>query len=408
MARQYSPKSFLRQAPNKLIRRYLEGFGIGKDIKWDDLREGDIEPIFKAIDSAPDKVQVEIGADFREIETLADEGGVRTLIEEGQHPKHGVELAPTFEQMDGHLERAFWTFLQHRDIFDVARRLDYADGLTFEKRPYLPVPLETVSEESVPRLRSALSDYYRKEGRGPGCQIDYYRRGDRKYYFCFLEDYAKTQQVWDEAHELKTEKHRPAFEVILIYNPVERTLETKVKGGRQVRAEVERMFGRAVLNVDLGEPPEAGVVYELNDLLRRDFEFPTVPEDGIEQVSLKRLKLRIMGREHRYITLDVGAKASNEAIYDLLDDVLSGNEIPKDLLTVVQAVIRIVFVPDKKGKSKRGSFTVSHPNSCTLKCDDPKDDIAKACLKRWKIDVSERAEHNTSEPGDPAQYKFWP
>jgi hypothetical protein len=39
MARQYSPKSFLRQAPNKLIRRYLEDRNVGNDIKWDALRE---------------------------------------------------------------------------------------------------------------------------------------------------------------------------------------------------------------------------------------------------------------------------------------------------------------------------------------------------------------------------------
>ena len=75
MARQYSPKSFLRQAPNRLLKLYLEERGIGADIKWDDLREADIEPVFQAIETAPGKTQTEIDTDFREIEVLADDGG---------------------------------------------------------------------------------------------------------------------------------------------------------------------------------------------------------------------------------------------------------------------------------------------------------------------------------------------
>ena len=92
MARQYSPKSFLRQAPNELIRRYLEERNVGKDIKWDTLREVDIEPIFAAIGAAPESVRTEIETDFPEIEALADEGGVKTLIEEGRVPQHGLDL----------------------------------------------------------------------------------------------------------------------------------------------------------------------------------------------------------------------------------------------------------------------------------------------------------------------------
>jgi len=50
MARQYSPKDFLRRAPNKLLRRYLQERGVGSGIRWDDLREMGIAVIFKAVD----------------------------------------------------------------------------------------------------------------------------------------------------------------------------------------------------------------------------------------------------------------------------------------------------------------------------------------------------------------------
>jgi hypothetical protein len=265
-----------------LLKRYLDALQVGVDIKWDGLPEQDIEPVFKAIEASPESVRGECDADFREVFALADDGGVRTLIEEGHHPKHHIDLAPVFEPMGGPLECSFWTFLQHRNIFDVARRLDYADDLHFEKRGYLPTVEVVPNDESTERLRNALSEYYRREeGRGHGCQVDMYTRGNRYYYFCFLEDYTRTEPAWDDAHKLKLERRKPVFEIILIYNPAERTLESKIRGGKRVRADVERVFSRTVMGVDLGEPPDPGVIYDLSGLFHRDFEFAIDPKDGI-------------------------------------------------------------------------------------------------------------------------------
>ena len=82
-----------------------------------------------------------------------------------------------------------------------------------------------------------------------------------------------------------------------------------------------------------------------------------------------------------------------------------GGGIRKDLITVGQAGIRVMFEADKKGKHRRTTFKV-YPSSCTLG-DHPMDERVKTCLKRWKIDISERATSNTSKPGEPAQYRIW-
>jgi hypothetical protein len=108
----------------------------------------------------------------------------------------------------------------------------------------------------------------------------------------------------------------------------------------------------------------------------------------------------------------------DKAVWDLLDETVFRVEkkedanivehcIPKDLLTVVQASIRVAFRPDKKGKSPTRTFTVSHPHSCSLKC-SPRDEIAKECLKRWKLDVSGRDDYCAPKPGLDAQYRLWP
>lgn len=405
VARQYSPKSFLRQAPNEMVRRYLDKRGVGQDIRWDVINEVDVEQIFAAIEAASDSVRNEIETDFREIEALADEGGISTLIEEGRLPRHGLDLVPIFEQMNGHLACSFWTFLEHPRVFEVAKRFDYADGLTFETRPYLPKVEMQPSEEAKEHLRVALSEYYRKEqGRGQGCHIDHYIRGDRHYYFCFLEDYAETRQVYQD-HVLGTSKQKPAFDIIMVYDPAQRTLESKIKGGKQVRGDVERIFGRSMLGVDLGPPPDKGVVFDLCGLMSRDFEFALESDDGIEHVSLLRLKMRIMGREHRTVTIEVGAHSDDKAVWDLLDQLMCTDGIPKELLSPVQVKIRAVFIR-KRGRSATRSFNITYPNRCTLKV-DPRDEVLKQCLKRWKIDLSGRDDYSPPQPRLDAQYRLW-
>lgn len=408
MARQgtYSQKSFLRQAPNKLLKQYLARHSIGLGITWDNLKEMNIDSIYRAVQEAPESIQREIDADFREIDALADDGGARTLIEEGRDEHHGVNLAPEFDRMSGALEFAFWVFLEHRSVFDVAGRLDYADDQKFQKRKGLPNPRPDAPEDGNDRLRRNLSDFFcREQGRGRGCKVEHYVRGSKHYYFCFLEDYAETRQVFDE-HELVTQRQKPAFEVIFIYDPVARTLETKVRGGKGVREEVERVFGRSILGLDLDPPSDSGIVYELNVLFDRSFEFAICPSDSVERVCLRRLRLKVMGREPRTISLEVGAGLHDKAIWDLYDATLGKGEITKDLMTVMQAGISVVFRPDRKGKVRKLFCTVSHPDACSLK-NDPRDEMVKELLARWGIDVSGRDEDSAKKPGFAAQYRLW-
>jgi len=55
MARQYSPRTFLRQVPNALLRRYLTVKQVGGDLLWDHLVENNIEPIYRAIETTEER-----------------------------------------------------------------------------------------------------------------------------------------------------------------------------------------------------------------------------------------------------------------------------------------------------------------------------------------------------------------
>lgn len=57
MAGQYHLKSFLRRTPNELLQRYLGERGVGEGLPWEHLAGKEIEPIFEAIEGAPEHVR---------------------------------------------------------------------------------------------------------------------------------------------------------------------------------------------------------------------------------------------------------------------------------------------------------------------------------------------------------------
>ena len=108
-----------------------------------------------------------------------------------------------------------------------------------------------------------------------------------------------------------------------------------------------------------------------------------------------------MGNDQR-ITLEVPARHNSKEIYDLLEEVLAGLKISDDLIRIVNAGIQLVFPGTGKRREETLTFNVSHPNSCSLRC-EPKHDIAKMLLKRWGLDVSEHSENNSAKPAEPKQ-----
>jgi len=211
MARHYSPRAFMIEAPNRLLKEYYERVGLNGDIPWRHLSERDIGRVFEAYEKAPEKTRRKMDEDFRSIHNLADKGGIKTLIEVGQSPFRNIDFISLFGGAEGHLEKAFIAFLNHPEAFEEASYFHYADTIGhWRKRRRLPKMMNRPDDESGKRLSKALSDYYsQKEGRGHGCDIEYYRRGDRHYWFARPEDYAVSALIYDEEHKLN--KQHPAL-----------------------------------------------------------------------------------------------------------------------------------------------------------------------------------------------------
>lgn len=398
MAQHYQPKHFIRQAPNKLLQHYLAGKGIGCNLPWKQIGEGHVEPIYHAFEAAPEMLRRQIDFDFCNIHGMADEAGMRTMISEARdhHHQGGLEIAEELGAMGSHIERAFWVFLEYPDVFQVAMRFQKADtlGRYWRKRSDMPPVKAAIDRDAQERLGKAITEYYTvKEGRGYACQVDHYDREGKLYWFCYPEDYAHGFLIYDEAHKLHPSIQRPAFEVIFVYSQAECSLDVYVEGDQKIVAEMQRIFGRTILGLELPHMEKPGIVYELNGLLDKNFPFSTEPTDRVEEVRIKELKLRIMGQGNRRIALESDCSDGPKAVYSLLDDVLAGGTILRDLLALQHVRIQLLFRADERNRKRTLTFEVSHPNSCSLKY-DPRHITAKELLKRWGVDVSGRAENS--------------
>lgn len=297
MWRNYSPKTFLRQTPNKVLKEYFARRNVLADVDFDSLKETEIEPIAQALDELPEKERTEIEADFRQVNEMACSLGVRVLVEEAESSFHNLDLSETFEQMKNHYERAFWVFLNQRIVFEIASELAYMERVSSWRRRYVGEGLTpAVEEKDLENLAKSLSDFYKKQGRGHHCKIDNYlrQRPERHCYFAYPEDYATTDIGYDEGGEFLHWPRKPAFEVIFVYRPESGSLEVSAKGGKDEIEKLQEIFCQTILGLDR-LPDEKGKPYDLSKLKDKDFAFRRDPEDGIEKVTIKSLRLDLPG-----------------------------------------------------------------------------------------------------------------
>lgn len=139
MARQYQPKRFFRDIPNKLLEEYCRQKDVLQDVEFSQLTETQVEPIYESwLRLAPEQVK-ELERDFREIDFLANEGGVKAILDEARW--HGEELGEQLAEMGSFHEKAFWTFLNRPDYWTGAVLFHHADTIAqsyWRKRKNVP------------------------------------------------------------------------------------------------------------------------------------------------------------------------------------------------------------------------------------------------------------------------------
>lgn len=390
MAVQFTPKTFLRQTSNAMLQLCFEKVGALKDVPWNDTPEHKIEVVFDQWQNLADTPRLEIEGVFEEAEALANEEGLKTLIDEGQF--HGLDLANELEPFPNFRDKALHVWLSYPRVFQVAGTINHAHSLTqrfWRKRGNMPTTQPDVTEAGIASFRDAISTYYRNEGRGRNCTVDAYLRVNRfHYFFAYPDDYADTYLGHDERGQFVRRPQRPAFEIVFLFDPVDGTLDLYAKGRSEVHTDLQTIFCRTLLGQEL--PPELprSHPYELNCLKSRDFGFPTDPADGIEEVRIRKLRLSVLGGAKRRITLEADPTGTPFDIYEMVDDYLNREKLPDTLINVTQAQFHFRWHHTGQGRQKTLTFEVSFPNSSNLKSVRREElrAVGEKYLKLWKID----------------------
>jgi hypothetical protein len=229
------------------------------------------------------------------------------------------------------------------------------------------------------------------QGRGKNCKVDCYKRNDLDYFFAYPEDYAQASIEW-VGQEFKRRPFHPAFEVIFVYSQEDGKLDVYLTGDRKPVPDLQQIFAKAILKTEIEEDKKDERIYDLTPLRSRHFQFVYGPESGIEKIMVKKLRLGLYGKNKEKIMLETDALYDRNAIFDLYDKTTK-DFLPSQIF-INQVGIKATFAQNPSSrKAKSCTFTITWPNSCSLKHDG-----RHLILRKMLVDSG-------IEPREPAEEK---
>jgi hypothetical protein len=398
MPRHYSPRDFLRLAPNALLERYFHERDLLTGIDFRSLKETEVQPVFDAWWALPPEKVAEANSDFALVTALADEQGIQAILDEAEYQK--LDLTEDLEAQQGLCDKALWTFLEHRDVAEAAHRFCEVERLPYSywvrRRDGLLGIKPRQDEEALAKLGEALGSYFRlKEGRGHECIVEVYRRGSRLHYFAFPEDYSQTSLEYTDTKKLERRAHRPVFQVVFVCDPELGSLDTFFRGQKRTRLELETIFSRVILGKEL-DAWKDDRVYNLNTFRSRGVKFVYDPASGIQDVQVKLLRLSLMGGPSQRVVLEADPSERRGAVYDLLDEISarsgdgSHGGLSLALASVTRVGLQVFFSPGRRRGRNTKTFYLTYPNGCTLG-HDGRDAVLRQMLVDSKIETKPAA-----------------
>lgn len=394
----FDPKRILRQISNTLLREVFVIHGHNLEVPWAELSETKVDKVFSAWQELPESANQAIEIVLHEISEMASEDGVRAIVEEAR--RQGEDsLVETFDTFVSRHDKATWTYLRSNEVWQPAVRFARVDSVSrgryWIKRAGIPAKEPHTTDRSIHALENAISAFYQvHEARGRHCRVEHYLRASGvDYFFTYLEDYADTRINFDDDGEFARTPERRAFEIVFAYDSERGTLDMYVRGGKKIYVPLQEIFCSIVLSEEIGPEDRDCAPYTLNELINRDFQFPTDIDDGITEVRVRKLRLTVKGMPRRRITLEADPDAGPDDIYNMMDLYLNRAKVPPSIVNVSQAAIKISFDQQDETLPRSLSFEVSYPNSSNLKSKPERLRLlGEKYLRSWGIDRCERTE----------------
>lgn len=383
MSRIYSIRDFLRLAPNYMLKQYMNDNNIKHDVDFEKLTATKIEPLFQAITSIEDDhCRKMVDSDFQSIFQMSYEGGFKKILQSANYA--GLDLQPDFEKMNGFYEKVFYVFITHRKLFEDALRFactDYLKKTYWRKIKNVRPANQPNYEKKTKELESGISQFFRKtEGRGKSCTADHYKQGNLHYYFCYPEDYSKSELSWEKGVFAKRVTN-PAFEVIFVYDVISETLDSYFDGQKKTDTKLKKIFLDKVLGID--EIPEIEETFYNIDIIKSPaFEFIVPVDSKIKKVMIQSLRFNTKIRK-----IDVTEHAPKESVQAMIDDIKKNRQ---DINLSSDCIDQITIVATLEANNRRGfktkEFTISKDSISRLNYNDENDLLLRQMIIDWGIE----------------------
>ncbi len=383
-----SVTSFIRNMPASSLQAYFHhtGIEIPTEVDWEAPEPEVVRVTLRAVDEMEDEARARIVNDAERVGTLADDAGQTALYSVIDDRTVLDDLA------NGHA-RSLWMFLNEPVRFRHAEEVRYTDERRrgrswdgFIGEPNLDPRLDEVSLNAFKAaLRERFASHnihidifgrYRPTFDGEDCQlvqIAIYREG-------LLDDFL----AFDDGGVLVRRARRPVFEAAMTYESATGVIEV-VANDRESREEMVRFMARDLLGIEFQSERVPFRNYDLAVLLQ-PFAFPTEPEDGIESVEVKQLRLMPIDNVAERVTLECLRKA-DRTIWSMSAERFGANDPLAGGWIATQAKLTIKFNP--KVDAKRGRtlpLTITMPHGCNLKDQTEEEQlIGEKYLRRWGI-----------------------
>ena len=372
MNKNYSPQDFFACVPKVFLKQYFDNHHVMQDVDFQST-DNDLNQKILVSWSVLDEAQRnEMETHFQEIHALANEKGMNALIDEALFC--GEALNNTFEENElvGFEARAFWSFLNRESLWKNALSLNYADNLIhWKKRSELGDYPAKVDEPTIQSFTKALADYFGNGlYMGKNCQVDCLKRVvDEKnydYFFAYPEDFARVIRDWDgeSAKKINPKVHRKALEVIFLYCREQQELEIWCQFPSRVVKDLQKIFAKEILGIELTKPVKVKKEYELDAFKQSMPNLIFAPQTGIESIRVNKLRIT-MSHSKDKITLEANTHDDPQAVYKLFEKLK--NSVSGDVMNITQVGLVAQFVLAENGKPQTRKFSMSYPDSCSLK-----------------------------------------
>lgn len=386
MSRNFSFKTFFRNVSTDLLKEYFEHHQVLTDFDWSVASEALPDALYGKVEQLPDRAMSVIEQDFVTISDLADEEGVLGLIDVIRTLNTDADnILDEMMQYDSFESKVLWASLKYPGAYEWAIRLERVEGMTFNDDCLVGrhLPCST-DDESIEKLKEHIQNFYKRQRRGRNCQIECYvrRKPNRYCFFAYPEDYPKRDLTYRKS-QLVPQVRRPVMEIVFIYEPDSGNL--KIHASRMRKVEVmQKAFCKTVLGLP-GIPDGSTRVYELSPLMNPSFRFVTEPQDHIESVSLRMLKVRLSNTENQKLTCEVTPQQGGaELLQTMMKNAIDACGLTPGRIKVLSAKITMKFTAPDGGRKKSVTFILTAPSGSTLE-DKPHHHIARKYLEKWGL-----------------------